>query len=76
MKAEYYPKCAHILEPYIELVVRVCSEMFSLFRQVPQIILSLSFIVKNVIKLGKKSCCLAPLEEVMKVCKTTFYTET
>lgn len=76
MKTEYSPKYARILEPYIRLVAWACSEMFSLFNQVPQIILSLSVIAKNVIKLGKKSCCLAPLKEVLKVCKATFYTET
>lgn len=74
MKAEYSLKYAHVLEPYIELVAWACSEMVSLFNQVPQIILSL--FVKNVVKLGKKSCCLPPLKEVLKVCKGMFYTET
>lgn len=41
MKAEYSFKYAHVLEPYIELVAWACSEMVSLFNQVPQIILSL-----------------------------------
>lgn len=52
MKAEYSLKYAHVLEPYIELVAWACSEMVSLFNQVPQIILSL--FVKNVVKLGKR----------------------
>jgi len=69
-------KHARILEPYIELVAWAGGEIFSLFSQVPQILLLLFLIVKNTIKLGKRSCCLAPLKEIQKVCKALFYTET
>lgn len=47
MKAEYSPKYAHIIEPYIELVAWACSEMFSLFNQVLQNILSLCHCQKH-----------------------------